>query len=95
MIGKYNVNSFVNEMTRDLTRQKESILAEQLGDLVKRGILVCEESQPAIVYDHTKDKYLLQQTVKLTVREKEYIEKLERENAELKQKLDAIKGALG
>lgn len=87
------LRDYYTSVTKDLIAQKENILLEQLNDLISRGLLVIEETQPTLVRDYLTDKIILQQSVKLTLKDKEYILKLEEENKQLKEKLESIEKA--
>jgi hypothetical protein len=52
-------------------------------------------TQPILVQDYTSTKIEVRQQVRLTLKDKEYIEKLEKENQEMKDLLEAIKHATG
>jgi len=84
-------HKYFTELMGDLFKQKEAILLEQLNDLVTKGLLVIEETKPVLVQDSDTPKIILRQAVRLALKDKEYIQKLETENAELKAKLEAIK----
>lgn len=74
----------INEITKALSLQKDNIILNQLSDLVSRGLLVVEETQPVLVKEDHSDNIILKQQVRLTLKNIEYIEKLEKENSELK-----------
>lgn len=88
------MNDSIKEAMTDLLRQQETILLEQLGDLVKRGLLVIESTQPVIVQSQSVHKLELRQAVRLVLKDKEFIQELERENAELKRRLATINSAV-
>ena len=67
---------------------------EQLNDLISRRLLVVVMGQPTLVRYENSDRVELRQTCQLVLKDKEYIEKLEKENTELKEKLDKITEAL-
>lgn len=85
-----NIQDVVKELSRDLQQQTENLLLEQLGDLINRGLLVVETTQPILVHDHYSNKVEIKQAVKLTFKDKEYIQKLEVENAKYKDILSKI-----
>lgn len=65
---------------RHAAEQTESLLLEQLNDLLSRGLLVVEKTEPVLIQDST-GKVQIHQKINLTLRDKEYIEKLEKENS--------------
>jgi len=94
----FDQNATISSLTEELMKQKESIILAQLGDLVKKGLLVCKESYPFI--DRALDqysgeyKYTLRQSIVFELKDKEYIEKLEDDNRRLKIQLENIEIAL-
>jgi len=82
----------------DISKQREFLFLEQLEELTKRNVLVVEESHPVLlkICDPAsgKEKIELKQTIKLKLKDQEYIESLEKENAELRGRLDKIKTAI-
>lgn len=87
------VNRKMSDVLKELSKQKEQIILDQLSDLVSRGLLVIEETQPTIVRreDHHGDyRFELKQAVKLTLKDKEYIENLEKENKKLRNKIQTL-----
>lgn len=90
-----NLDQFTNDVVHEIARQKEVSLLSQLNWLVSRGIIVMETQGPTLVKTYLKpneDGYeiRLEESVKLVVKDKEYIEKLEKENRELNQKLQRL-----
>jgi len=84
----------MSEIVLDLAKQKENKILEQLGLLVSKGLLVMEETHPTIVRrvpensgDYT---FELCQSVRFLLKDQEYIEKLEKENKEMREILDRI-----
>lgn len=91
----YTTDSLVNKVTKDLLKQKENLLMEQLNDFVSRGLIVIEETAPSFIkeddlLDPSSYKITLRQTVRLVLKDKEYIEKLEAENKELKESVKQL-----
>ena len=84
----------LTEILDDLGKQKEAIILDQLGDMLKRGLLIVESTQPVLIKDEFSDKITLKQSIRLTLRDKEYIEKLEKENAEYKDLIERLNKAL-
>lgn len=75
-------------------RQKESVILEQLNDLISRDLLVVQEGPQSLVRDLESDKITIQQSIRLVLKDKEYIEKLEIENRALKESIQAIREAV-
>lgn len=74
-----------------LVKQKEELLLQQLNWLVSRGLLIIEEGPMSLVTTPGSYDIQLKQTVELVVKDKEYIEKLEKENNTLKLRLLEIR----
>lgn len=89
-----DMNSIVKELAHDIHAATEKEILDQLNDFVSRGLIVIEMTQPVLVQDWNSHVIKVSQKVKLTLKDKEYIEKLEKENQEMKDLLEAIKHAL-
>ena len=90
-----NMECVVKELTHDIHQATEKAMLDQLNDFVSRGLIVVEMTQPILVQDFNSSEIKIQQQVRLTLKDKEYILKLEKENQEMKDLLDAIKHATG
>lgn len=88
-------NKFIQKAIEESAKKKESIILEQLGDLVKKGLLIIEESQPMIVKTREagEEKFEMRFMIRLVLKDKDYISKLERENTFLRDKINAIESA--
>ena len=64
--------------------------AEQLNELVSKGLLVIELGEPIIVHDEHSSKVEIKRSVKINLKDKEYIESLEKENAKLKEQIKIL-----
>ena len=90
------MNHFIpNELSSyvaDMERGVETIILEQLGELVKRGLIVVERSSPTLVEYRLGEpyKFEIRTGVRLVPKEFEYIKKLEEENEKLKKAIKAI-----
>lgn len=80
----------VQDVIQEVGEQKERKLMEQLGWLVDRDLLVIVETKPTLVQKPGECKFEIVGSVELKVKDHEYIEKLENENVELKEKLERI-----
>lgn len=88
------IKSILNDVIPEIERQKEALLLEQLNELVKRDLLVIEQTQPVLVRDSASDGLVFRQSVRLVLKDQEYIQKLEKENKELKEYKEKVKGLL-
>jgi hypothetical protein len=88
----------MSKLIYDVAKQKENLILESLGDLITRGLLVIEETQPVLTggWSPNEDKYevKLEQKIRIVLKDKEYIEKLEKENADYKERLETMRIAL-
>lgn len=86
----------MTDLMNQVASQQEAIMVEQLNELISRGLLVVEKTEPLFVTNNgyeSNDGYKIEyrQKIRLLLKDQEYIEKLEKENKELKeqfQKLD-------
>lgn len=93
--SSYNdMNSVVKQVARDIHIATENAILDQLNDFVSRGLIVIESSQPVLVQDPFSNQVLIKQAVRLTLKDKEYIETLEKENLALKDALVKVNAAL-
>lgn len=77
-----------NEFMRQLSQAKEKEIIEQLGSLIERKILVlCQAPATCRINVETCEVTYIQK-FHLECREEEYIQKLEKENSELKQRIE-------
>lgn len=82
--------SIVQEVSRQLEQKKDNAILEQLNDFISRGLIVIESTQPILTRESDSYKIVVSQQVKLTLKDKEYIEKLEEENKRLNQLVSNI-----
>lgn len=68
----------------DFAKKKESIILEQLGDLIKQGLLVIVETQPVITFDYVTGSLKMDGAIKLHLRDKERMEEMRLEIESLK-----------
>jgi hypothetical protein len=89
-----NHNEFISQQINELLKQQEMILIDQLNELISRDLLVVESHQPVLTRSEDSGQVQLRQTVKLKLKDQEYIEKLEKENKTLKERINAIENAI-
>lgn len=77
----------ISKVLDEFVKEQEHIILDQLNDLIKRGLLVIESTKPTLVQNADSDKISVQQSIRLTLKDIDYIEKLEKENQELKEKI--------
>lgn len=82
----------MSKIAAQIADQSERVILEQLGELVKRGLLVIERG-PMILTSNSREPYKLEvnQAVRLVLKDQEYIQNLEKENAQMKGVFDSIR----
>lgn len=88
----------INEVVKDIAKQTEDLLMEQLNELVSRGLIVIEQGPMTLIEEARQPftsppghRIRLCQTVRLVLKDQEYIEALEHRNKELEKLLEEIK----
>jgi len=92
-----HMSDLASEVLTKATKHQEAIILEQLNELVSRGLLVIEQGPQTLVTSRSSQgDYVLdiKQSCRLLLKDQEYLEALEKENKELKEKLATIKGAI-
>ena len=89
-----STSSIIESIHRKMSEGQESMILSQLNDFISRGLIVVETTSPILVQDADSDRLVMRQACQLKLKDQEYIQKLELENAELKAKLEAISAAI-
>lgn len=84
-------SNHIGKIMKDVLEQKEALILEQLNDFIKRGLIEIHETEPMFVQSHDLNKVELRQSVRLVLKDKEYIEKLERENSFYREQIADLK----
>lgn len=90
----YGFEQAAKEIIKESMRQKEIEILSQLNDFISRDLIVVEEGPTTMVRDPLSSKIEIRTSVRLVLKDKEYIEELERENKELKELIEKLKGVL-
>lgn len=77
------------ELATKVAKQTEAAIVEQLQELVSRGLLELQVTQPTFTMNDDGKLHYSQQC-RLLLKDQEYIEKLEAENEKLKTKIASI-----
>ena len=89
----------VNDVIKDVMEQSQKIILEQLGDLVKRGLLVVHSDGPVLAQEmdpySPSHKFKLMGAVRLELKDQGYIQKLELENKEMRELLEKMQALVG
>lgn len=83
------INESLERIANQISQHTERVILEQLNELLKRGLLVLERgpmqlsmSKDPVTYE---DRLQISQTVKLKLKDQEYIEALEKRVEQLQQ----------
>jgi hypothetical protein len=87
-----STSDMLKAVNKAATEQTEAIILEQLGELVTRGLLVVEETKPMITMEHRNADdagytFRMTRAIRLVLKDQEYIERLEKEIADLTNRL--------
>ena len=88
------ISEQLDVIVKEISRQQEEYLLEQLQEHVSRGLIVVEKTKPRMYIEASTNKYKIEESIRFKLKEQEYIEKLEEKNRELKLKLQMINTAL-
>lgn len=89
------ISNLATQIARDAAKATETFILEQLNDFVSRGLIELRMGPQVITQDMYSSKLNIAQTVSLVLKDKEYIEKLENENKELKDLIKKMKEVVG
>lgn len=84
-------SALIEEVGGEIVRQTEASILSQLNELISRGLLIVESHGPIFVQDHLSAKLLVKTSVVLKLKDKEYIESLERQNTELRELISKLR----
>ena len=79
------------KIAKEVAQQTEAKILEQLEDFVKRDLIEIEVSDLEIVQGPLSGKLEVRRRVNLRLKDREYIERLEKENADFKKALEHLK----
>ena len=77
-----------NSIAKELAKQSETILLDQLNEFISRGLIVVHHGPTGFVHDPYTNKVTIQSSVKLVLKDQDYIEQLEKENKALKEQIE-------
>lgn len=89
----FNMSSSLDlagQLAKEVAKEQERVILDQLNELISRGLLVVESTQPILVQDPYSAKVTVQQSCKLLLKDQEYIQKLETRVEELEHILKAL-----
>lgn len=81
----------VQELVRKSAKHKESLILEQINELISRDLLVVEETEMMLIRHQDSNEIEMSQKVRLVLKDQEYIESLESKIADLEDKVAGFK----
>lgn len=88
--AKYMVPYWMSSVITDIMAQQQNIIIGQLNDLIKDGLLTIETGPAVLVHSEHSDRVELKQSIDIKVKDQEYIKTLEKENRELKARMNVL-----
>ena len=88
------MSEVIQNTTNQLAKKREECIVSQLNDFISRGLINVRTTGPTIIQSQDQSGIEIREQVILELKDKEYIEQLEKENSELKQIVDTFKKAL-
>lgn len=82
-------------VAKEIAKATEAHILEQLNDFVSRGLIVIEQMGPTFVQEPTDSRIVVRTAVRLRLKDREYIEKLEKQNAEFRETFAKLSQVIG
>ena len=89
-----NENDLVRKLVETAASAREEAVLAHLRDLVEKGILVMKVDDWTFFRDELSNQLVYKEKVELQLNAQEYIDKLEKENSEMKEYIKEIKSLL-
>ena len=86
-----SMTKVIEDIQEKMASATDNMILQQLNEFISRGLIVVEVTQPVLVRSADAASVQLCQGIRLVLKDQEYIEQLERQNATLKEHLDNIK----
>jgi fructose-1,6-bisphosphatase/inositol monophosphatase family enzyme len=77
----------VQDLVKKAAKHKESLILDQLNELISRDLLVIEETEMMLMRSQDSNEISMSQKVRLVLKDQEYIESLESKIADLEDKV--------
>ena len=87
-------NELVKRLVETATKAREESVLSHLRDLVDKGILVMKVDDWTFYREEHSNQLVYKEKVELQLNVQEYIDKLEKENSEMKEYIKEIKSLL-
>ena len=82
----------LRHVSQKIAKNTESIILEQLNELVKRGAIVVEQGEVLLTREADSNEIKVSQKIALKLKDQEYIEKLEKINSKLQETINELRG---
>lgn len=80
----------MSSLADEIVKETHNKILLQLNDFISRGLISVEVREPIFVRSYDSNTIEYKQEVTLVLKDKQYIERLERENKYLRETIDAI-----
>jgi hypothetical protein len=85
----------IHSVIQEISKQKDAILMTSLKELVDKGLLVVEQTEGVLVTSPADPyKFEFRQSVRLVLRDKEYIKELESKVKHLEEKIGTLQSIM-
>ncbi len=91
-IPQSDLSGTIKELWPELIQGTETTILAQLNDFISRGVLVVESTLPVLVREEHSEKITVKVGVTLKLKDREYIESLERQLTELRDLVSKLRG---
>lgn len=84
-----------DELAKKVAKAREDIIVASINDFISRGLIEIRVVSSGFIRTPDSSDIQYRESVELVLKDKEYIEKLEKENAELKAYKEEIRRLIG
>lgn len=91
IFGMPNSVSSISDLAKEIAQKTEATILGQLNDFISRGLITVEYGEFCMFQDPTIARLNVSQQITLRLKDKEYIESLERQVLELKTLVDTLR----
>lgn len=92
--SNFHLHNTASKLIDEVAKKEQELLLEQLGDLVKSGLLVVERGERLLTMEENSCQVRISQTVRFKLRDQELIKRLRDENDDLRHQLEVIGNAI-
>lgn len=88
-------DKFIQDLAQKVAAAREESIMAQLSDLVAKGILVVKVQGNAFYKEADSSNLVYRESLTLELNVQDYVSRLEKENAELKEQIEGMRKLLG